>query len=212
MNRKPKVLIADDHAMFVDGIRRLIEKDYDIVGAVEDGRSLVEAAKTLHPDIVIADVSMPLLNGIDAAHQVLEINERVRVILLTMHADVTYASRAFEVGVSGYVLKHCASDELLAALREVVVGRTYVTPRIAGDLLQVMRNRDGVTQEARLTDREREVLQLLAEGKSMKEVATVLDVSTRTVEYHKYNLMDKTGLRTTAELTQYAIKHGLVSP
>lgn len=197
--------------MFADGVRRLLEKDYDVVGSVVDGRMLLEEAERLRPDVVIADISMPSLNGIDAARQLRASNKRLKIVMLTMHEDVTLASRAFEMGVSGYLLKHSAADELLTALREVLTGRTYITPRIAGDLLQVMQTRDGKAQEVQLTGREREVLQLLAEGKSMKEIAAALDLSTRTVEFHKYNLMDKTGLRTTGELTRYAVRHGLVS-
>lgn len=211
MNRRAKVLIADDHAMFAEGVRRLLEKDYDVVGSVVDGRMLLEEAERLRPDVVIADISMPSLNGIDAARQLRAANKRLKIVMLTMHEDVTLASRAFEMGVSGYLLKHSAADELLTALREVLIGRTYITPRIAGDLLQVMQTRDGKAQEVQLTGREREVLQLLAEGKSMKEIASALDLSTRTVEFHKYNLMDKTGLRTTGELTRYAVRHGLIS-
>ncbi len=211
MNRKIKVLIADDHAMFADGVRRLLEKDYEVVGSVSDGRLLLEETKRLRPDVVIADISMPSLNGIDAARQLRAADKRLKIVLLTMHEDVTLASRAFEAGVSGYLLKHSASEELLTALKEVLTGRTYITPRIAGDLLQVMQTRDGKAKEVTLTGREREVLQLLAEGKSMKEIAAVLDLSTRTVEFHKYNLMDKTGLRTTGELTRYAVRHGLIS-
>lgn len=197
--------------MFAEGVRRLLEKDYDVVGSVVDGRMLLEEAERLRPDVVIADISMPSLNGIDAARQLRAANKRLKIVMLTMHEDVTLASRAFEMGVSGYLLKHSAADELLTALREVLIGRTYITPRIAGDLLQVMQTRDGKAQEVQLTGREREVLQLLAEGKSMKEIAAALDLSTRTVEFHKYNLMDKTGLRTTGELTRYAVRHGLIS-
>ncbi|MCB1022306.1 MAG: response regulator transcription factor [Acidobacteria bacterium] len=210
MTRRVRVLIADDHAMFADGIRRLLESEYEVVGSVADGRSLLEQTQTLHPEVVVADVSMPLLNGIEAARQLRAADKRLKIILLTMHDDVTFASRAFEAGVSGYLLKHCASDELLIAMKEVLAGRTYVTPRIAGDLLQVMQRHDGQAQEVHLTQREREILQLLAEGKTMKEVAAILDVSTRTVEFHKYNLMEKTGLHTTAELALYAAKHGIV--
>ncbi|MBI1353461.1 MAG: response regulator [Acidobacteria bacterium] len=206
----PRVLIADDHAMFADGVRRLLEKDYEVVGFAEDGRQLMEETKRLRPEVVVADISMPSLNGIEAARQLRAADKRLKIILLTMHEDVTFASRAFEAGVSGYLLKHCAADELLTAMREVLNGRTYVTPRIAGDLLQVMQRRDGEAKEVQLTPREREILQLLAEGKTMKEIAAVLDVSTRTVEFHKYNLMEKTGMHTTAELTLYAARHGLV--
>ncbi|MEZ5361426.1 MAG: response regulator transcription factor [Bryobacterales bacterium] len=210
MSRRVRVLIADDHAMFADGIRRLLEREYEVLGCVEDGRSLLEQTQAMHPEVVVADVSMPLLNGIEAARQLRAADKRLKIILLTMHDDVTFASRAFEAGVSGYLLKHCASDELLIAMKEVLAGRTYVTPRIAGDLLQVMQRRDGQAKEVQLTVREREILQLLAEGKTMKEVAAILDVSTRTVEFHKYNLMEKTGLHTTAELALYAAKHGIV--
>lgn len=211
MNRRVRVLIADDHAMFAEGVRRLLEKEYEVVGSVEDGRQLLERAQILRPEVVVVDVSMPSLNGIEAARRLRAADKRLKIIMLTMHEDVTFASRAFEAGVSGYLLKHCASDELLTAMREVLNSRTYVTPRIAGDLLQVMQRRDGESKEVHLTTREKETLQLLAEGNTMKEIASVLDVSTRTVEFHKYNVMEKTGMHTTAELTRYAAKHGIVA-
>lgn len=210
MTRKRKVLIADDHTMFADGLRRLLEADYDVIGTVDNGRKLVEESKRLRPEVVIVDISMPSLNGIEATRQLLAEDKRLKVIVVTMHGDAIFAARATEAGASGYLLKHCAADELLVAMREVLCGRTYISPRIAGDLLQIMRTRDGEHKEVNLTGREREVLQLIAEGKSMKEIAVALDVSTRTVEYHRYNLMDKTRLRTTGELTRYAVRQGIV--
>jgi DNA-binding NarL/FixJ family response regulator len=210
---QPRVLLADDHRLFLEGLRSLLEADFEIVGMVEDGRSLVQAAKKLRPDVIVADVSMPSLNGIDAARQIVRDDPSIRVILLTMHPDVAYASRGFEAGASGYVLKHSASTELVTAINEALKGKTYVTPLVAGDLLRSYRD-DGIARAeditTNLTGREREVLQLLAEGHSAKEVAATLEISPRTVEFHKYRMMKKLNIKTSAELVQFAIKHGII--
>ncbi|HUU49897.1 MAG TPA: response regulator transcription factor [Nitrospinota bacterium] len=207
------MLLADDHKIVLEGLRSLLEPEYEIVGAVEDGRELLAKAKELRPDVIIADISMPKLNGIEAVSQIKKTDSQIKVIFLTMHPDVTYAKRAFEAGASGYVLKHSASTELITAIEEALKGRTYVTPMIAGELMQFYKKetyiKDDITKK--LTPRQREVLQLLAEGHSAKEIASILNISTRTVEFHKYRMMEELNINTTAELVQYAIKQGIVT-
>ncbi|NLX19727.1 MAG: response regulator transcription factor [Desulfobulbus sp.] len=208
--KKPRVLLADDHRLVAEGLRGLLEPDYQLVGIVEDGRALLEAADRLVPDVVVADISMPLLNGIEAVRQLKKKNPELAVVFLTMHLDVAYAASAFEAGASGYVLKHSASSELLTAIDSALKGRTYITPMLAGDLLTYQRNRpQGEEQEglARLTARQREVLQLIAEGLSVKEAAAVLGISARTVEFHKYSMMESLGLKNSAELMRFAVEH-----
>ncbi|MGE5255749.1 MAG: response regulator [Hyphomicrobiales bacterium] len=209
----PRVLLADDHKIVLEGLRGLLETEFDIVGTVEDGRALVAEAKQLSPDVVVADISMPGLNGMDAARQIRKIDERIKIVFLTMHSDVTYAAGAFAAGASGFVLKHSAPQELITAIREAVQGRTYITPMIAGDLIGSYQNGSirPVELKAALSPRQKEVLQLLAEGKSTKEVAALLNISPRTAEFHKYRMMEQLKLKTSAELIQYAVKHGLVS-
>ena len=209
----PRVLLADDHKIVLEGLRGLLDSEFDIVGAVEDGRTLVAEAKQLSPDVVVADISMPGLNGMEAARQIRKIDERIKIVFLTMHADVSYAAGAFEAGASGFVLKHSAPQELITAIREAMQGRTYVTPMIAGGLIDSYQKgslRQGELKPA-LSPRQREVLQLLAEGKSTKEVAAALNISPRTAEFHKYRMMEQLKLKTSAELIQHAVKHGLVS-
>ncbi len=210
---RPRVLLADDHKIVSEGLRSLLEPDYELVGTVEDGRALVAAAEKLSPDVIVADISMPLLNGIEAARQLKKANSRAKIVFLTMHPDVTYATRAFEAGASGYVLKHSAASELLTAIREALKGRLYVTPMIAKDVLQFFMDRpqEPRKDDIELTPRQREVLQLVVEGRSAKEIASILHISTRTVEFHKYRMMEELGLRTNADLIQYAIKHHLAS-
>lgn len=210
--RKPRILLADDHRMVAEGLRGLLEPDYQLVGIVEDGRALLEAADKLMPDVVVADVSMPLLNGIEAVRQLKKKNPELIVVFLTMHLDVAYAASAFEAGASGYVLKHSAPSELLTAISCALKGRTYITPMLAGELLNYQRNRPKGDQEdslARLTARQREVLQLIAEGLSVKEAAAVLGISARTVEFHKYSMMESLGLKSSAELMRFAVEHGI---
>lgn len=210
--KRPRVVLADDHAMVLAGLSRLIETECDLAGTAEDGRALLDLVKETRPDVIVVDISMPLLNGIEAVRELRRSGVESRVIFLTMHSDVGLATEALEAGASAYLLKQSAAEELLTAVREVMKGRTYVTPVIAGEVLGALMTgtRAPDRPSAKLTPRERQVLQLIAEGKSAKEVAGVLDVSVRTVEFHKYNIMEKLALRTTAELTQYAIRHGLV--
>ena len=211
--KKPRVLLADDHKIVIEGLKSLLKDEFDIVGSVEDGRALVEQSATRHPDVVVADISMPRLNGIEAARQIKKKDETIKIVFLTMHPDATYAADAFEAGASGFVLKHSASSELIKAIHEAIKGRTYVTPLIAGDLIRSYQK--GGAPENNLSNkvspRQREVLQLLAEGKTAKEIASILNISTRTVEFHKYKMMEQLKIKTSAELVHYAIKHGIVS-
>ncbi len=210
---KPRVLLADDHRMLADGLRGLLEPEFEVVDIVGDGRELVAAGKKHRPDAIVADVTMPSLNGIEAAVQLRDAGIESRVVFLTMHRDVAYARRAMEVGAAGFVLKSSAAEELVTALREALRGKTYLTPMIAGELLETYREGDPGADHAahRLTPRQREVLQLFAEGRSAKEVAAVLSISPRTAEFHKARILAGLGLHTTAELVQYAIRHGLMA-
>jgi len=211
--KKIRVLLADDHKIILEGLRALLEPEFEIAGAVEDGRALVAEAERLSPDVVVADISMPGLNGLDAARQIRKIDERIKIVFLTMHSQVSYAAGAFEAGASGFVVKHSAPQELVTAIRETMRGHTYITPIIAGDLIDSYQKkvpRQGESEVA-LSPRQMEVLQLLAEGKSAKEIAAVLNISPRTVEFHKYRMMEQLKIKTSAELIQYASKYGLVS-
>ena len=207
---KPRILLADDHALVLEGFRRILNDHYDLVGTAEDGRALLEAAKTLEPDLVILDVSMPLLNGIDAAGQLKKLLPKTKIIFVTMHADRDYVRSAFESGASGYLLKRSAVDELEQAIRAVLAGHSYITPLITQDVVDVFLSKDrgGGSRTAGLTFRQREVLQLLAEGRTVKDIATLLNVSTRTVEFHKSQIMEQLGLHSTADLIRYALTHG----
>ena len=207
-SRKPRVLVADDHRIVAEGLRGLLEPEYELVGIVPDGRALLEAHDRLHPDVVVADVTMPLLNGIQAVRRLRAAGSRARFIMLTMHPDAGYATEALAAGAAGYVLKHSAPEELVTAIREALAGRVYVTPRIAGDVLEALRRGDEA--QPRLTARQAEVLQLIAEGRSAKEIAALLDLSPRTVESHKYAIMKRVGVKTTAELVRFAVRQGLV--
>ena len=207
---RPRILIADDHRMLAEGLRGLLEPAYELVEIVEDGRALVDAAQRLQPDVIVADITMPLLNGLDAVEQIRCLGCQAKVIFLTMHKDALYAARAMRAGASGFLLKHSASAELLTAIQEALAGRTYVTPAIA-ELLERLPDRtpDG---DVPLTRRQREVLQLFAEGRSAKEVAEMLRISARTAEGHKAQIMKLLGARSTADLVQCAIRHGLIAP
>jgi DNA-binding NarL/FixJ family response regulator len=212
MNR-PRVLLADDHFVVAEGLRSLLAPHFDVVGIASDGREVLAAAQELDPDVVVLDVSMPSLNGIEAARRLRDAGSRARVVFLTMHREAAYAARALEAGASGFVLKHSAASELVTAILEALKGRTYVTPQIAGDLLDSLRRgaAAGVKTPDDLTPRQREVLQLVAEGRSAKQIAAALHISQRTAEFHKARLMESLGVRNTAELIQYALRTG-VSP
>jgi DNA-binding NarL/FixJ family response regulator len=209
----PRLLLADDHRVVAEGLRGLLDPHFEVVGVVSDGRELVAAAKTLDPDVVVLDVSMPSLNGIEAARELRDAGLRAKVVFLTMHREVTYAARAMEAGASGFVLKHSAPSELVTAIREALRGGTFITPRIAGELFDTVRGRGPGGAEAldELTHRQREVLQLVAEGRSAKEIASILGISRRTAEFHKARLMEALGVQNTAELIQYAIRTGVSS-
>jgi DNA-binding NarL/FixJ family response regulator len=209
---RPTVLLADDHRMVAEGLRNLLSAEFHLVGVVEDGVALVEAARSLKPEVIVADITMPRLNGIDALARLRQDDPQVRVVFLTMHQDPAYARRALDAGASGYVLKHSAPAELSAAIWAALQGKTFVTPTLAGELLQARRQEATPAADpvAMITPRQRDVLRLLAEGRSAKQVATALGISTRTVEFHKYQMMETLGVRTNAELIHFAIKHGVV--
>jgi len=206
---RPRVLLADDHRMVAEGLKGLLAEEFELVGIVEDGRAMVAAASKLRPDLIVADISMPQMNGLYALAHLKRDNPVVRVVFLTMHRDAAYARRALEAGASGFVLKHSAPAELVLALRAALQGRTFITPDLAAEVFRTAKEKDNDPLAA-LTPRQREVLQLLAEGKSAKEIAAALDLSARTVEFHKYTLMDALGMENSAELIRFAVKHGLV--
>ncbi len=201
---RPRVLLADDHTLLLGAFRKLLEPECEVVGAVENGRALLDSARELRPDVVVVDISMPLLNGLDAGRQLKQLLPGARLIFLTMNEDPDLVAEALRIGASGYLLKNSAASELVLAIREAMDGKTYVTPRAAE---RVGHARPGDS----LTPRQREVLQLLAEGHSMKEVAGILNVTPRTVAFHKYRLMEELGLKTNADLVQYAVRHKIVS-
>jgi len=208
---KIKVLVADDHRIVAEGLRSLLEPAFELVAIVENGRELVAAAKELKPDVIIVDIAMPLLNGIDAVSRIRSAGIQAKIIFLTMHPEANYARRALATGASAYVLKHSASSELLFAIRQALAGRYFITPTVAAKIGHT-RVPEEVSLNAldELTVRQREVLQLLAEGFSAKKVASVLSISPRTVEYHKYRMMEALNLHKSAELIQFAVQHGLV--
>ncbi len=212
--KKPRVLMADDHLLILAGLRKLVEVECDVVGTVEDGRALVEAAQKLRPDLILLDISMPLLNGLEAARQLCSLVPGSKLIFLTMHASPTYAAEAFQAGASGYLLKRSAASELSLAIKSVLQGQHYLTPLLTKDVLDSVLKpptgeRGKKVSSAVLTARQREVLQLVAEGRGTKEVATILNVSVKTVEFHKSRIMQQLDLHTTADLTKYAITHGI---
>jgi len=210
---KTTVLLADDHRIVLEGLKGLLADDFEVVGTVEDGRTLLAQVNELCPDVIVVDVAMPLLNGIDAVKQIKKSGFDTKVVFLTMHHDAMYAKEAFDAGALGFVLKHSAPSELKKAIEEALKGNTYISPAIAQEVMQLYKgevdSRAGAS--GTLTLRQREVMQLLAEGKSAKEIGTILHISTRTVEFHKYNMMEQLGIKTSAELVHFAIKHGIVS-
>ena len=207
---RPRVLLADDHTLLLAAFEKLLAEECEIVGQVPDGRALVQAAEQLKPDVIVLDISMPLLNGLDAGRQIKQKLRDVKLVFLTMNEDADLAAEAFRSGASGYLLKRSAGSELMTAIRQVMLGRSYITPLmtqgVVGSLLQPGDQKPG----HELTPRQREVLQLLAEGRSMKEVASVLNMAPRTVAFHKYRMMEQLKVKSTAELVQYAVKHHIV--
>ena len=209
---RPRVLLADDHRMVAEGVKRLLEEEFELVAVVDDGRQLVESAGRLRPDVIVADITMPHLNGIEALVVMKRDNPDVRVVFLTMHKDAAYARRALEAGARGYVLKHSAQTELFLAVRAVLDGKTFISPTLAGEVFDDLKTHptDSSDPVALLTSRQREILQLFAEGCSTKQIASRLDISARTVEYHKYQMMETLGVTSTAELVKYAVEHRLI--
>lgn len=211
MEKRIRVLLADDHTLVADGIAALLREECELVGRAADGRELVDAARRLKPDVVATDISMPVLNGIDALRELKRVVPDTRVVVVTMHADPHLAAEAVRAGAAGYVLKHSAGSELLQAVRDVAAGRVYITPLIARELLANLAAVQEVDPGPRLTARQRQVLQLVAEGHTMKQVAAILSVSRRTAEAHKYQIMELLDVHSTAKLVQHAIRMGLVS-
>ena len=206
---RSRILMADDHLMVLEAFKSLLEPEFEVVGMVTDGRTLVAECSRLRPDVVLLDIAMPLLNGLDAGRQLQADHPSVKLIYLTMNPDPDVAGEALRLGASGYVLKNSAVQELKQAIQEAVLGRSYITPLIAREVVASLIRRR--SREQALTARQREVLQLLAEGKSMKEVAAILDVTPRTVAFHKYRMMEQLRVKTSAELVTFAVKAGVVA-
>ena len=201
-----RILIADDHQLLADACKSLLEPEFQVVGVVTDGRRLITAALELKPDIVIVDIYMPHLNGLDSGEQVKQKMPGVKLVFLTMTMAADVAAEAFRRGASAYVLKHSAGDELLLAMRKVDQGASYLSPLIAKETVTYLLNQGETFSEKHITKRQSEILQLLAEGMSMKEVANVIDIKPGTVAFHKYRMMETLNVKTNAELLEYAIK------
>lgn len=210
---RSQVLIADDHNLVAELCKNLLNSEFEVVGTVTDGRALVREAAELKPDVIIVDIAMPVLNGLDAAQRVKQMLPAVKVIFLTMNPDPELAAEAFRRGASGYLLKTSAATEMLTAVRQVLRGKTYLSPRISKDEVDLSRwqHKRLVEEGERLTERQREVLQLLAEGKAMKEIATTLNMTTRTVAFHKYRIMEVLGARSSADLVKYAVRNNITT-
>ena len=210
---RPRILIADDHTLIGELCKSLLEPEFTVVGIVADGHAMVRAAQGLKPDVILVDIAMPNLNGLDAAEIVKRENRSIKVVYLTMNVDIEVAAEAFRRGASGYLLKTCATAELVTAMREVMRGGSYVSEPFSRDELRILQHqRSPRTEETRpLTTRQREVLQLLAEGKMMKEVGDTLGMAIRTVAFHKYRIMDVLGISTNAELVRYAVKNRIIA-
>jgi DNA-binding NarL/FixJ family response regulator len=210
--KRPRIVLADDHPIVAEGLRSLLAARYDVVGVVADGRALLEAASSLEPDVVVADIAMPHVNGIEATLRLRQEQPHIKVVILTMHREGAYVRRAMEAGAAGYVLKIAAPDELLTAVDAALAGKTFVTPELAGELVGRVARDPQRSHEptAALTPRQREILQLVAQGKTAKEIGAILGLSARTVESHKYELMKALGVERSAELVQFALKHGFI--
>ena len=207
---KPRVLLADDHALLLGAFEALLSSECEIVGTASDGRQLVGEAARLKPDVIVLDVTMPHLNGLEAARQIKHSLKTVKLVFVTMNEDADLAAEAFRAGASAYLLKRSAASELLTAIREVVQGRSYVTPFVTDGLVETLLNPEKPGPSTDLTPRQREILQLLAEGRSMKEAGAVLNLTRRTIAFHKYRMMQQLKVKTTAELIQYAIRNHIV--
>ena len=207
-----KILLADDHTLFCDLLRELLQPEYEVVGIVSDGRALLKAAEALRPDVVLLDIGMPSLNGLDAGRRLKEGDPKVKLIYLTMNNNVEYAREALQAGASAFVLKNSETSHLLEAIRRALRGVSYVAPEIRRAMKEIfIRNPKAVERPQHLTDRQKEVLQMLAEGRSLREISTSLQISYRTVRFHKVRIMEELGISKNAELVKYAITHGLTS-
>jgi len=213
MINRSRILIADDHSLVAELCKRLLETEFDVIGTVSDGRALVRAASRLKPDVIVLDIAMPILNGLDAGQQVKEMMPGVKLVYLTMNTDVEVAAEAFRRGASGYLLKSCAAADIVLAVRDVLRGKSYMSRTMSKNAINCLRwrNKKLVNEDERLTQRQREVLQLLAEGKVMKEVSDILNMSKRTVAYHKYRMMEVLGAKSSAELVKYAVRNHMVA-
>lgn len=218
MKERPTVLLADDHVLVAEGIKKLLEGEFNLIGIVPDGRALITSIQECSPDVAVVDISLPLLNGLEASRQIRKLNPQIKIVILTMHSESTFVTEAFRIGVSGYVLKQSVGSELALAIKEVLKNNTYVSPIIAQGLVNQAVHPTPVDNAGEiggfakeLSPRQREVLQLVAEGKATKEVAAVLNVSVKTIEFHKTRIMKQLGLHTAADLTKYAISNGLIS-
>jgi DNA-binding NarL/FixJ family response regulator len=211
--RRTRILLADDHVLIAEALKSVLAPSYDVVGIVNDGRSLLVAAQTLQPDLIIVDIGMPQLNGIDATRQIKRLCPRVKMIIVTMNEDSDLVGEAFRAGASGYLLKTSASNELLQAIQEVLKGASYLSPRItSGAVTSMLRGGNVISEKRReLSTRQREVIQLLAEGRSMKEVADLLTISLRTVAAHKYRIMELLEIKNNADLYRYAVRNQIVA-
>jgi DNA-binding NarL/FixJ family response regulator len=209
MKRRTKVLLADDHAIVAEGLATLLKDHFDLLETVGDGSALIDAARKLRPDVIVTDIAMPVLSGLEALRRLKAMRSEAKVIFLTMHADAQLATEAFRAGASGYVLKQSAGEELIAAIQEVLKGRTYLTPLITKNVIANLT--ESTPPTVKLTPRQREVLRLIADGRRMKEIGAILELSTRTVESHKYEMMRALGVESTAELVRYAIQIGLAA-
>jgi DNA-binding NarL/FixJ family response regulator len=209
---RPRVLLGDDHALILSGVRATLASRFEVVGEATDGKALVEAAERLRPDIIILDISMPLLNGFEAARQILLSQPAAKLIFLSQHLTPAYLRQALEIGATGYVLKSETTEELEPAMNAVLKGETFISPRFGDEVVSRMRGRDGNLNrvQGELTERQRQILQLLAEGRSNKEAAAILNLSVKTIEFHRAKMMSKLGARSGAELTRLAIQQGII--
>jgi DNA-binding NarL/FixJ family response regulator len=212
-SNRPHIIIADDHALVADLCKRLLEPEFEVVATVGDGRALVRIAATLKPQVIVIDIGMPLLNGLDAGYQVKQLMGSAKLVFLTMNTDPSLVAEAFRRGASGYLLKTCAAAELTTAVREVLNGRSYLAPAIAKETVDFLlhREKESIPEERQLTERQREVLQLLTEGKTMKEAAYILNLSAHTVAFHKLRIMEVLNTKNNSELVQYAIRNHVIA-
>jgi DNA-binding NarL/FixJ family response regulator len=207
--RRASLLLADDHTILIEGLVELLKDRFDVVGTVSDGQALVDAALRLRPDVIVADLAMPVMSGLDAMAQIKKQGVESRFVILTMHSEAVIAAKAMREGASAFVLKHAAGEELVNAIVEVLQGRMYLAPAVTRDVLEILQSPAG-RPGIELTPRQRDVLRLIVEGRRMKEIASILDLSTRTVETHKYEIMRALGAQSTADLIRYALENGLV--